>query len=174
LSFPNLNLGLFFSFYFPSTLEEGSPQPQCKVVFGVRTFGRFDNEKIAAKVIAPLSNHSSRRRPRKKLAARSTGPQKVLADEDEHRIMGARVASIRDSGRGEFCQTLPARSASGAWNSATSGLIAGSSTIGSLRYRSRQVRWHQWAGKRPADKSRPPNLRGRICRSDASSVCSIL
>ena len=44
----------------------------------------------------------------------------------------------------------------------------------SLRYKSRQVRWHQWAGKRPGDKSCPPNLRGRICRSDASSVYSIL
>ena len=44
----------------------------------------------------------------------------------------------------------------------------------SLRYKSRQVRWHQWAGKRPADKSCPPNLRGRICRSDVSSVYSIL
>ena len=44
----------------------------------------------------------------------------------------------------------------------------------SLRYKSRQVRWHQWAGKRPADKSCPRNPRGRICRSDASSVYSIL
>jgi hypothetical protein len=43
-----------------------------------------------------------------------------------------------------------------------------------LKYKSRQVQWRQWGGKRPADKWHPPNLRGRTCRSGASSVYSIL
>jgi hypothetical protein len=43
-----------------------------------------------------------------------------------------------------------------------------------FRCKSRQVRSHQQAGKRPADKWHPPNLRARTYRSDASNVYSIL
>jgi hypothetical protein len=43
-----------------------------------------------------------------------------------------------------------------------------------LKYKSHQVRCHQWGGKRPAGKWHPPNLRGRTCRSDASSLYLIL
>jgi hypothetical protein len=52
--------------------------------------------------------------------------------------------------------------------------FAGSVKSSRLKYKSHEVRWRQWGGKRPAGKWHPPNLRGRTCRSDASSLYSIL
>ena len=43
-----------------------------------------------------------------------------------------------------------------------------------LKYKSHHVRWRQWGGKRRGGKWHPPNLRGRTCRSDASSLYLIL
>jgi hypothetical protein len=44
------------------------------------------------------------------------------------------------------------------------------SGVSRLKYKNHQVRWRQWGGKRPAGNWHPPNLRGRTCRSDASSL----
>jgi hypothetical protein len=50
--------------------------------------------------------------------------------------------------------------------------LGGRTSEPAFRYRSRQVRWHQPAGKRLAGKWHLPNLRGRTCRNDASTVYS--
>ena len=47
-------------------------------------------------------------------------------------MVRAAACAIVSSSRSRPMNTLPKRSAMPAWNSATSGLIAGSSTIGSL------------------------------------------